>query len=311
MGVKIHFLNVGQGDCTIVHFPKRKCGNKEKPERIMMIDIYNTEEHKTYENVIEYYKNNFKEGNNIKSIFRYVCTHPHQDHICGLAKLFKDNDIKIINFWDIDHEWEPENFDGHPTHEEDWKKYKMIKNDKSVTVLKLTRESNRKDHWDINGDNIKILNPSTAMIKRAHFNENGEKKNEKDIEIDEISYALLINVNDKKIILAGDGRADPVWEDIYTNCKDDIKNCNLLKAGHHGHETSFHLNSIKLMDPEIIIFSNTDNIDENNGAEENYNKYTSDTKILKTSDYGTIIVDIPFGKNEKIKAYDTKGKIIY
>ncbi len=62
-----------------------------------------------------------------------------------------------------------------------------------------------------------------------------------------MSYALSIRVNSRSVILAGDGRATPTWDDIYDNCKNILKTCWVLKAGHHGHETGFHEDAVKLM----------------------------------------------------------------
>ena len=56
MAVQLHFLNVGAGDCTIIHFPKRESSNRKKEERIMMVDINHDPENSNYQNVIDYYK---------------------------------------------------------------------------------------------------------------------------------------------------------------------------------------------------------------------------------------------------------------
>lgn len=313
MSVKIHFLNVGAGDCTIIHFPQRTTHDgRTKSERIMMVDMYHSDDHDEYENIIDYYKANFKNANgSIKPIFRLVCSHPHQDHICGLAKLFDDGHITISNFWDLEHDWEPENFDGHPTHEDDWKKYKEVRKGGGRTVIRTTREDIPRDFWHDGEDRITILSPSKDLIERAHYKEDGTKRDKTAIEIDEMSYALAIKINSRKLILAGDGRADPVWNDIHDNCKDDIKNCTVLKAGHHGQEASFHEDAAKLMNPDLIIFSNSEGYDDENGAEESYKSAVPDATIIKTHEYGTVIVDIPFESNDPVTAFDGNGKQIY
>ena len=105
--VKIHFLNVGYGDCTIVHWPGRQTTDdqgqvtKKKSERIMMLDLCHYDGHDEYEHIINYYKTQFKRSDgSLKPIFRYVCSHPHSDHIRGLSKLFNGSEIEILNFWD-------------------------------------------------------------------------------------------------------------------------------------------------------------------------------------------------------------------
>lgn len=303
MGIKFHFLNVGSGDCTIVHFPERtRKDGKEKAERIMMVDIYYHDNKQKYENIIDYYKRNFKNNDgSIKSIFRFVCTHPHQDHICGLKKLFDDHDIKILNFWDLEHSFEPEDFDHHPTHEDDWDTYGTLRGkDSSATVIPTTREDTPRQFWNDDEDRITILSPSESLIEYAHYKEDGSKRESHEVEIDEMSYALMIRINKRKVILASDGRASPCWDDIYDNCKNDIKNCAILKAGHHGQEAGFHEEAVKLMNPVLIVFSNSEDQDEENGAENLYKKAVSDALILKTWKEGTIVVDVPFDSNQKI-----------
>lgn len=302
-GVTFHFLNVGGGDCTIVYFPPRvrTSDNKSKSERIMMVDIYHRDDDNFYEDVIDYYKRNFKNSDGtIKPIFRFVCTHPHQDHICGLRKLFEDSGIDIINFWDIDHSFEPENFDGHPTHEEDWDAYDNLRGGKSATVIKVKREDEPKQFWGDGEDRISILSPSRNLIRHAHYKDDGGKRSKSEVKIDEMSYCLSININGRKVILAGDGRATPCWDDIYADCRGEIIGCWVLKAGHHGHETSFHEDAVKTMAPALIIFSNSEEEDEANGAEHLYAKAVPSALILKTWEHGSIVVKVPFDKNEKV-----------
>lgn len=299
MSVNFHFLNVGHGDCTIVHWPNRTIGDRKKDERIMMVDIYHDEDRDDFESVIDYYKAHFKNADGtIKPIFRLVCSHPHQDHICGLKKLCDDNGIKILNFWDLEHSFEPEDFEGHPTHEEDWQAYKGLANSSSSPkVLQYTRESRRELYWNGAEDRITILAPSASLIEYAHHKEDGSRKDP--VEIDEMSYALSIQVNDRAVILAGDGRATPTWNDIYENCKDILKQCYVLKAGHHGHEASFHEEAVKLMDPAIIVLSNSEDDNAEFGAEKQYKKACPNAVICKTWE-GNVVIEVPFDGGKPI-----------
>ena len=302
--VKIHFLNVGYGDCTIVHWPERETTNshgsvtKEKPERIMMLDLCHHDTHAEYEHIIDYYKANFTRPNStLKPIFRYICSHPHSDHICGLAKLFNHREIEILNFWDLEHSFEPEDFEGHDTHAQDWKTYKKMGDleTKSPTTILTYREDPPRDFWHDGEDRITVLAPSKKLIHKAHYTEDGKKKDP--VEIDEISYALLIRINQTKVLLAGDGK-ERTWNDIFENCQQDIKDIDILKAGHHGQESGFHEEAVKLMKPKYIIFSNSKEQDILHGASVKYQKAVSNATILKTCDHGTIIARCGWKKGE-------------
>jgi len=306
MGILCHFLNVGSGDCTIIDFPKRiREDGSEQSERVMMVDICHHEDHQEYENIINYYKTNFKKDDgSLKPIFRFICTHPHQDHICGLYQLLNDYEIRIFNIWDLNHKFLPEDFNHYPTHEDDWDAYEELRDeDLPATVIRTQREDTPSRFWNEDEDRITILSPSKSLIEYAHYKQNGTKRESHEVEIDEMSYALKIQINENKVILSGDGRASPCWDDIYQNCKNQIKNCSVLKAGHHGQEAGFHEEAVKLMNPKLIIFSNSKDLDDANGAESLYRIAVPDAVILRTWETRTIVVDIPFENDEQINYY--------
>jgi beta-lactamase superfamily II metal-dependent hydrolase len=95
------------------------------------------------------------------------------------------------------------------------------------------------------------------MLKKAHsYKEDGTKRKPYEIDVDSISYALLLKINSKKIIFASDGKTD-TWQDIFDSCSDLIKDCEILKAQHHVHESALHVEAVKIMNPNYIIFSNS------------------------------------------------------
>ncbi|MFH1970874.1 MAG: hypothetical protein ABIJ05_00615 [Patescibacteria group bacterium] len=212
--------------------------------------------------------------------------------------LFKNDE----NFWDLEHNFEPENFDGHPTHKDDWDTYqaKRIKKENNPTIIHTYREDPPRLYWNDDEDRITILSPSLEMIKDVHSDkEDGTKRNPHEIDIDHVSYALLLKINDRKVIFAGDGKSD-AWQDIFDNCREQIKNCHVLKAPHHGHESAFHEEAIRTMNPSLIVFSNSKDEDSENGAEKLYDKVVPGVMILKTWRDGNIIVEVPFESDQPI-----------
>src|SRR5215218_38312 len=127
--IKIHFLNVGHGDCTIIEHANRN---------ITMIDINNGSgiDDDSFKHIVEtlapercaalmikhaagYDEDTllaeagydiqlanpvayFKEAFPGRSIFRYIQSHPDCDHLRGLVGL-NDEGISITNFWDTTH----------------------------------------------------------------------------------------------------------------------------------------------------------------------------------------------------------------
>lgn len=302
MSVDFHFLDVGHGDCTIIHFPERTAGNRTKEERIMMVDIYHDGDDDEREDVIEYYKCHFcNPDGTYKPIFRFVCTHPHQDHICGLNALLNESGIPICNFWDLPHSFEPTDFDGHPTHEDDWNAYKTLRGANSpATVIRTNREESPRLYWNDSEDRITVLSPSKELIHTAHYTEDEAKRESDEIEIDEMSYALLVMVNSRGVVLAGDGRSSPCWNDIYANCKGLLPSCWILKAGHHGQECAVHEDAIREMNPVHIVFTNSKEEDRDNGAAKEYKRLCPNATIHKTCDSGTIVIRVPFDGQQPI-----------
>lgn len=289
MAVKFHFLNVWCGDCTIIHFPERKREQSWEKiwERIMVIDINHAEDHDEYENFLEYYNTHFQ----WKSIFRYVCTHPHHDHIKWLHKVI--DELEILNLRDLDHEFSPVEFH-HDWHESDWKKYEELRD--SISHRKTyTRETEPCEYR--NEDKIKILSPSLDLIEKAHYKDDGTKR--EIVDIDLMSYALLIEVNSRKIVLGWDAKENG-WNDIYENCADLIENVDVLKAPHHWRQSAFHEDAVKHMNPNHIVFSMSENWDSEHWAEDLYLRAIPDAKIYKTNMYWTMIMTVPFSKDEEI-----------
>jgi len=303
MSVKIHFLNVGAGDCTIIHFPHRtrNSDGKKIDERIMMVDFCHHDNHEIYEDVINYYKRNFINFNgDPKPIFRLICTHPHHDHIKGLSHLYHSN-ISVNNFWDLSHNFEPSDYSGDPDHKTDWDAYKEFSGANSPsTVIRTSREDKPALYWNDDEDRISVLVPSKDLYNFAHKNEDGTKRESDQVKIDEISYMLLIQINSRKILLAGDGRCSPVWENVYEHCYDDIGDIDILKAGHHGHESAFNKDAVTRMNPKIIVFSNSESEDDENGAESKYEKVVPSASIYKTCKHGTMVFDVPFEDDKQI-----------
>ncbi|MGW0585417.1 hypothetical protein ACWD25_58325, partial [Streptomyces sp. NPDC002920] len=188
--MKIHFLNVGHGDCTIVELPSG---------RLMMIDINNSKslpeadeealaessgvslydfrfrrsqlvkgEFRSWEdyyksllvNPADYFKENFPG----KSLFRYVQTHPDMDHMSGLHRLFWQDKIPVENFWDVDHdkELEESGFDKGKYAYVDWLVYKCLRSgigpDESKQKVLNNLRGASAQYWT--DDNIEILSPT-------------------------------------------------------------------------------------------------------------------------------------------------------
>ena len=136
---KIHFLNVDEGDCSIIQHDNGKvtmidicCGNiiEQQPSIVAFCNEsansvkgnFNMKAYPT--NPVEYIKRW-----HMPSIFRYIQTHPDMDHMDGLKNLA--NTISIMNFWDTANT-KVQSFDEHGNcgryKKEDWDCYQRLRN---------------------------------------------------------------------------------------------------------------------------------------------------------------------------------------
>lgn len=254
MGI-IHFLNVLEGDCSLIQHASGHntlidiCnGNEETINEGIAVEFsargnFGQKNHPV--NPIEYLKDR-----NIKSIFRFILTHPDMDHIDGIEKLFKE--FEVLNFWDTDNNKEM-NIDGNwgRYKSEDWQYYQNLRSssDSPKTLNLYSGEKgkffNISEDGTSGGDGIQILSPTEEMVNQAN-----ESK-----EYNDSSYVLLYRSSNKKIIFAGDSE-EKTWNYILENFPNSVKNVDVLIAPHHGRKSGGNDEFLDILKPKLTLFGN-------------------------------------------------------
>jgi competence protein ComEC len=308
---KIHFLNVGHGDCTII---------EHASGRITMVDINNSDslDSDTRRELAEEYgitgidyvmksyladtlRESFRRkylaevGYNVpltdpvsyfqfywpgQPIFRYIQTHPDCDHLRGLNRLRQER-IPILNFWDTANSREINDLSTNDQVE--WQEYQRLRSStENPRVFRLDRETAHNKYWNKDddggtGDGIYVLAPTPELTNAANKcdDPNGH------------SYALWLQYGNYKVVLGGDCN-ESAWQSIWQKYGTTLR-CNVLKASHHGRASGFHLESVKAMHPEFTIVSvgkkpSTD-------ASNRYRVYTS-KEVWSTRWRGNIVLTI-------------------
>ncbi len=270
--IRIHFLNVGHGDCIILEFLDSKRTavidmnmsdimdgdsdselKKELISALQPIDqLYNAISGYTELELFEKAGYSIKLTNPITyikklnpgSVFRFISTHPHIDHLSGLDEL--NTKIGITNFWIIKNSFTQNLNELSDSQKKDWALYKKYRDTKehkldNITVVRPT-EGESNTFWS--EDKITILSPNDSLLEIA------DDKNNRNI----MSYVLLIEYGGHKIILGGDAEED-TWKYIYENHADLIKDVIILKASHHGRDSGYYQPAVKHMNPEYTIIS--------------------------------------------------------
>lgn len=263
--MKIHFLNVGKGNCTIIEFPSG---------HLTMIDIDNSriDDDDILTNPIEYFLSKFPN----QSLFRFILTHPDMDHLSGLNQLTEK--VSIANFWDTNHNktFSDEDWEGSPYDKKDWEKYLTLRKSTSdPKVLQLYRDATSECCWTQDG--ISILSPSLSLVKLANGNE----------EYNHLSYVLRIEYAGVTVILGGDASKE-AWDEIYKHYKYEFLKADLFLAPHHGSANNIHKDAFNTIAPYYVIVSVAEGVD----YDYSYYSKLAKKKVLSTKYYGTMRIEI-------------------
>jgi competence protein ComEC len=269
--LKIHFLDVGKGNCTICEFHSGRLG---------MVDIDNSRIHndeRVLVDPIEYFLGKF-EG---KGLFRFILTHPDMDHMSGLYELA--NKVSIANFWDTKHgkTFKEEDWEGSPYDRRDWEQYlKFRESSDDPKSLKIYRGDTSECCWT--QDNIDILSPSQDLVTLSANTPDDDSE-----KYHHLSYVLMIKHAGIKILLGGDASVD-AWESILETTDSDALKSDVFLAPHHGSKNNVNGDAFKAIDPDYVIVSVA------KGVEYDYEYYSrlANERVLTTKHNGTIRMEI-------------------
>lgn len=274
--LKIDFLNVGKGNCTVIKFPSGK---------IAIVDIDNSkinDEEDILQDPIDFLDKEYPR----KSIFRFILTHPDMDHMSGIDELFSKRNVG--NFWDTEHdkELDTETDDFGPYNADDWKRYQEIRESKdNPKALKLYRDDTSAECcWT--QDDIQILSPSPHLTKLSKETKEGNPD-----KYNHISYVLRIEYLGIVILIGGDA-TKAAWQDIYDHYrmknKLDLLKADIFLAPHHGSENNINEDVFDLINPDYVVVS------VHRGKDYAYNYYNklANKKVYSTKYHGNISVVI-------------------
>lgn len=255
----IHFLNVNEGDCSIIEHNSGHItvidvcnARKNSKDNSLNLDwstviesaLGNFGQKDNPENPIRYLKDNVK----AKDIFRYIQTHPDMDHMDGIKDLFESFDV--INMWDTANNKRIEKFDGKGKYrEEDWTFYQAIrKRVDNPKVLYLYPSSvgpyyNKKENGICDG--LSILAPTAELVNEANESE----------DYNDASYVILYRTENRRIVFAGDS-AEKTWNYILENHADDVRNIDVLVAPHHGRSSGGNDEYLDVLNPKLTLLGN-------------------------------------------------------
>lgn len=246
--MRVHFLDVGQGDSIFIELPDQKT---------MLIDAG---ESKNADDIIGYIA-----SLGIDTIDYVVATHPHSDHIGGMARVIYKMNVNNIYMPKVSHN--TRTFEN------------LLETVSSKNLTVKTAKAGVKIYSD-DTINIEILSP----IRESYE------------ELNDYSAVIKLTYLNNSFLFMGD--AEKLVEGDIENTNADI-DCDVLKVGHHGSETSSSKSFIKKASPKYAVISC--GIDNEYGHPHKQTLLTlADCEILRTDTDGTIIISSD-GNEIKIK----------
>jgi competence protein ComEC len=311
---RIHFLNVNDGDCSIIQHSSGhntvidvSAAKKPVSERAMATARMSMQESvlaiaqerskkagvSGNFNQSEYPDDpiTYMKDRGITSVFRFISTHPDMDHLDGIKGFF--DEFGPDNFWDTDNTKDLDDFDNGLYDPHDWEFYTSLRdgnprsNPKRLTLHAGARGAyyNRDENGNGGGDSLYVLAPTPELVMAA--NEAGDWNDS--------SYVILYRTaGGKRILFAGDSH-DATWEYILAKWKDDVADLDVLIAPHHGRDSGRDYEFLEVLKPRITLFGN---------APSEHLAYAEwndrDLLFITNNQAGTIILD---AKSDGLRVY--------
>lgn len=249
---RVHFLNVGLGDCIIL---------EHASGRVTMFDICNGNQPRSdiFEQLVrdvlrQGVRGNFRmcdHGTNpldflrrigATSIFRFVLSHPDCDHIDGLDALCRE--FTLSNYWDSGVRRTKPDFAGSPFREEDWDRHEALRDGTGVTSL--VKRAGARFQYANEGDDhdgLYILAPDDGLVEAAHATG----------DLNDASYVLLYRSVGGRVLIPGDAH-DKTWAFVLETSADDVDGVPLLIAPHHGRKSGRDYSFLDDVRPQLTLF---------------------------------------------------------
>lgn len=204
----VWYLDVGQGDSGLIQLPDGKN---------ILIDAGTRS---TADELVDWLK--------VKGVARLdavVATHPHEDHIGGMAAVIKAFDIGKIYAPKVADDQTPTT-----------KTYESLLDAVSEKGLKLTQGNAGMTVLEENGAKLELLAPNSTEYE----------------DLNSYSIAAKLTFGKRTFLFTGDAEADSEKEMVQKGY--DLKS-DVLKCGHHGSSTSTNQSFLTAVAPQYAVIS--------------------------------------------------------
>lgn len=238
-GLTVHFIDVGQGDSVLL-----TCDDKT-----MLVDGGGES---AGSDVVQYLH---RQG--VKALDIVVATHPHRDHVGGLAAVVQNFPVRAL--------YTPVTESDNPHFQSLAAACKAAK--VSMTVPKADSS------FKLGGATVTVLGPRGNYAGLENVNN--------------MSLVLRVDYGDRSFLLTGDAEYDEETQILDAKCIVDV---DVLKAGHHGSEDSTGSRLLHEAKPDYCVISCGVNNDYGHPHDDLLSRLRdADVTVYRTDEQGTII----------------------
>lgn len=270
MDTIVHFINVGQGNMSLIETSNRKR---------FVFDCNITDNNE--DDVLRYMTEQIGLGTDLTA---FICSHRDADHMRGVIKL--NEYFPIQKIWDS-------GYPGTSTDTDEYLQYMWLRRQVGWKIIeKRTKQDfgrTRFRYFSAQDNRLaKNANAQGIVLKVEHYSDNGSSL-------------------EGSVMLTGDSDAETWRYGIQKDYSDNDISCNVLAASHHGSITFFddprdnnyyYVGHIEAMNPDITVVSVGKNVHGHPDAEaiKLYKKYSQGSgqgnKLFRTDEKGHMKVHL-------------------
>ena len=204
--LEVHFIDVGQGDATLIRFPN---------DKTMLID---TGESYESDNLIFYLKN-FLSFNNISTIDYLVLTHQDADHVGGTSEVLNNFNVGIV--------YRPKCFSISEKEMYPNLSYKVVETKIYEDAISSIYQNNVDMVFNESG--IEFFEGDASIVFLSPSQDNYSNSNN-------YSAVIKIECKGKTFLFTGDSEQE-IEEELMNKIYQDL-DIDVLKVSHHGSKTA-------------------------------------------------------------------------